>query len=149
MDQPQFPSLMVRDCIFMFSIYVVHGSALTSKTIMCLEGKWNWRPSGDHVCWVLNSKLSKERHNWKPFGGNWGVWIGLRRLDLDIFYGYIIDQPEARVGSECTLSAISPNASKKPLYCTAVLVFRGIESLAWVEVVVVRYIWYQGEQVRK
>jgi hypothetical protein len=33
---------------------------------------------------------------------------------LDIFDGYIIDQSKARVGSECTLNAINPNASKKP-----------------------------------
>jgi hypothetical protein len=43
-----------------------------------------------------------------------GVDCGLRRLDLDIFDGYIIDQSEARVGSECTLNAINPNASKNP-----------------------------------
>jgi hypothetical protein len=114
MDQPQFPSLMVTDCVFIFSSYVVHGSALMSKTIMCLEGKWNWRPTGDLVCWVLNSKLSKERQLETLLGEIGEGWIGLRRLDLDIFYGCIIDQSEARVGSECIFNAINPNASKKP-----------------------------------
>jgi hypothetical protein len=33
---------------------------------------------------------------------------------LYFFYGYIIDQSEAWVGSECTLNAINPNSSKKP-----------------------------------
>jgi hypothetical protein len=49
-----------------------------------------------------------------PFGGNWEGWIGLGRLNLDIFDGYSIDQSEASVGSECIFNAINPNASKKP-----------------------------------
>jgi hypothetical protein len=46
---------------FMLSSYVVHGSALGThvENMMSLEGKWNGRQAGDHVCWVLNSKLSK------------------------------------------------------------------------------------------
>jgi hypothetical protein len=95
---------------------------------MCLEGKWNWRPAGDHdVCWVLNSKLSKEGQLETLLGGIGEGWIRLQRLDLDILYGYIIDQSEVRVGSECILNAINPNASKKP-QCS---LSESGESLAW------------------
>jgi hypothetical protein len=76
-------------------------------------GKVEWEAGRGPCVLGFEFKIVKIAPTGNPFGGNWGGWIGLRRLDLDIFYGYIIDQSEAWVESECTLNAINPNASKK------------------------------------
>jgi hypothetical protein len=49
-----------------------------------------------------------------PFGGNWGGGLDSRGSIWIFLTVIIIDQSEAWVGSECTLNAINPNASKKP-----------------------------------
>jgi hypothetical protein len=105
---------MVTDCVA-YGLCPWVGTHVKNDHVF--GGKLELEAGGGPCVFRFELDVVKRAPTRNPFGGNWGGWIGLRRLDLDIFDNCIIDQSEAWVGCECILNAINPNASKKPRMC--------------------------------